>query len=367
MNIMKTSFLNRLTRLIASLSFLLLATWLTDLCLSAEKSVPAEEYSALKLRDIDSDTIGLYEGSTPLWHYVYRKKIHAHVAASDLRGIAGCYFHPLYGFDGNELTVNATTHDNHQHHHGLWPSFMTIIVHRPDGSNPQFDTWTDNGPLKRQFIDFADTMSSRTGLSLPGLEFLSKKDCAATLTMSVRNGWFLNEKEKIMDEHISMTTSTTYNLVRFGRIRIMELKLTLQPVSCPVTLAGDRKLRKNFSCFAWRFVKPIKKPFIQSANGEIKDDALQIELPWIDYYSDDAKGHNWGLAVFPDSNNPPFEGGWAVRHYGMIVAGWPGCKGTTLQPGKQVTLRYGMILHEKSLTAPELLELKSFFLKEANH
>lgn len=108
--------------------------------------LPAETF---RWEEQPTGVFALWEGEKPVWCYQYRQKIHENVPVSDLRRVAGCYFHPLYGLDGEILTANATTFDNHAHHHGVWASFMTFIVHHPDGTETFYDTWTDNTGVKR--------------------------------------------------------------------------------------------------------------------------------------------------------------------------------------------------------------------------
>ena len=312
-------------------AFLLLLFFMTTGSARADEPFRWEE--------TDADTVALYEGKLPVWNYVWRQKTHDWVPESDMRRISGCYFHPLFGFAGEKLTINATVEDNHAHHHGVWCSFMTILVHRPTGEPQSFDTWTDNGPLKREFVAWGE-----------------KKAGPKEFTFEVENGWFIDGKEKIMEERVKTGTHATEVHPLLGRLRAIDLSFSFKAVGYPITLASDRKLQKNFSCLAVRFVAPKEKSVVQSSEGVLVKDSLKIPLPWLDYQCKfDEKGETMGVAFFPAKTNPVHKSGWAVRHYGMVVTGWPGVEGTTLKPGdKPVTLQYRLLLHEKPLTVEQL-------------
>lgn len=296
------------------------------------------EASPFTLRDADAETVALFDGDRPVWEYVYRQKVNEAAPKDDPRRTAASYFHPLFGLDGETLTSNSTLDDNHTHHHGLWSSFTTVVVHRP-GGDELYDTWTDNTALKKNFIRW-----------LP-----AEAPDARHFTMAVENGWFLGG-ESVMNETLSVTTSAIIDDERLGRYRTLDFSWTWRPTNVPVTLAGDRAARKNFSSMAIRFARPKANPVIVSDNGEIAGDEMLGNIEWLDYHSTAGETDSpFGAAIFPSPNNPPAPSfGMAIRHYGLIAAGWPGLEGVTVKSDSPVTLSYRVVIHQRPWTVEQL-------------
>lgn len=296
--------------------------------------------SSFELRAIDAETVALFDGQSPVWEYVFAQKTNDAVPTDDPRRVAASFFHPLFGLDGKPITVSATLDDNHAHHHGLWSSFTTVILHRADGTDETYDTWTDNTAMKKNFIRWPSDK-----------RLVADAQCCS---MTVENGWFINDREKIMDETLAVTTGAVCDDAELGRYRILDFAWTWRPVGDSVTLAGDRAAQKNFSSLAIRFVRPVSKPMILSENGEIVGDEMLGATPWLDYRSTDDE-RPFAVAIFPNPDNPPAPRfGMAIRHYGLIAAGWPGLEGVTLTKETPMKVGYRVIIHEKSWTIEQL-------------
>lgn len=323
--------------------FLLILVW-TVFC---AYHATAQEKPSFRLRTVDSETIALDDGDLPVWEYVWRQKTNEAVPADDPRRVCASYFHPIFGLDGETLTANATLDDNHAHHHGLWSSFTTVVLHTSDGTDALYDTWTDNTALKKDFIRWGGKGNgAENRLEITG-------DSAV---MTVENGWFLDGGEKIMDETLVVTTGPIQTDETLGRYRTLDFSWTWRPVRDAVTLAGDRAAGKNFSSLAIRFARPTEKPLILSDSGELADDIMLGETKWLDYRAafGEAK-KEYGVAIFPSANNPPGgEFGMAIRHYGLIATGWPGLEGVTLTVDTPVTLAYRVVIHEQPWTVEQL-------------
>lgn len=344
---MKSIFLKLPLTAISLLTFCCFAIFLA--CSFAQEGTAVNQTVAgehktsdLILKNIDRNTVGLFEGDQPIWNFVYRQIAHPGIDPNDRRSIAGCYFHPLYGLDGEILTINASNWDNHAHHHGVWTSFMTVIRHLPNGKSESYDTWTDDTSLKKDFIDWSEKKLLEDG----------------SFRFSVKIGWFINGQEKIMDEQTTVTTFPRRNDPKLGVYRVIDFTSIYAPVKDRITLAADRKYKKSFASLSVRFVQPPEKSLILSENGEVKEDNLELEIPWLDYQSTFKKNNKTtrtsGVAIFPSLSNPKHKGGWGVRHYGLIATGWPGTTGTDLTPDKTATLKYRFVIHEKKWTVEDL-------------
>ncbi len=340
---------------------LLLLLLSIDINNNQQTVICAEE---LKLEQLDAETVRLNEGGKPVWDYVFKQKDHPINDPTDKRKTSGCYFHPLYGFGGSSLTLNASYWDNHSHHHGLWTSFFTVKLYRPDGKIEQYDTWTDNTALKRNFIRWTNKEEAVTGNIL-----------------GVENGWFLDNGECIMKEEMEVRTSKTCHGEKTGRYRTMDITLTFRPQIGRIELAGDRQLRKGFSSLAIRFLPPREKPLILSDKGEVKNDDMMAKLSWVAYQTNfipNDKGvipvqKEWrkpaetaGVAIFPSpKNGSGTDFGWAIRHYGVIASGWPGLGGVILDSGEMPkVLKYRLFIYEKPLTVDELKMFYDLYLQE---
>lgn len=342
------------------------AVLLFSLAITVGRTVPtaAQEKSPFTLRPVDEETVALFDGDSPVWCYVYRQKTNEAVPTADPRRVAASYFHPVYGLGGETLTASATLDDNHAHHHGIWSSFTTVILHRAAGTEENYDTWTDNTRLKKNFIRWknAENQTSDGHSDSADASFLPEANSA---TLAVENGWFLDGKEKIMDETLTVVTGRVEsdpNAPELGRWRTIEFSWSWKPVREKITLAGDRATSKNFSSLAIRFARPNAKPLIRSDSGEVADDVMVGNFPWLDYESTFGDQNAFqGIAIFPNPNNPKGSGaGMAVRHYGLLATGWPGLGGITLSPDEPpVTVSYRVLLHEKPWNVERLRKIAS--------
>ncbi|MDO5553489.1 MAG: PmoA family protein [Planctomycetia bacterium] len=319
----------------------------------ATQEVFSQQKETFHWETIDDDTLALYDGDLPLWHYVYRQRVHDWVDQNDARRVSGCYFNPVFGLNGEVLTTGATVWDNHQHHHGLWPSFSVVKIIESDGRVKTYDLWTDNTGLKRQFVQF-------------GPRSLQKEKAV----FAVENGWFVNGSESVVKEVIEVTTYPIANNGEYGRFRVFDFAFSWQ--------ATDKRVRletagRSFSSMVLRFAPPADKPRIQSVHGEISRDEMQIDIPWLDYQSqfstsmpksfdrkpEPASNLSFqGIAIFPSVNNPQFQGGWAIRHYGMVCTGWPGTDGAELIPGKEpIKITYRIVVHDQPWSVATVTKL----------
>lgn len=324
--------------------------------------------AVFELAETAPQTVRLTENGIPVWEYVYGQKDHPWAEESDPRRISGCYFHPLYGFGGESVTLDAPDWDGHTHHHALWNSFTTTDILRGD-ERIHYDTWTDNTPLKKDFI-----------------EWLCREETPDGWLLGVRNGWFLpgenGDRQQVADERVEILTSPVKTDPDAGKYRTLDMTLSWTPLRDRIELAGDRPVKKDFAGMQIRFAYPASVPKIFSRDGEFKDDVDvgSGTSPWTAYESDfAADGRKLaaeqpryvelagfpviaegagkptsGAAIFEHPENPDFKGGCAVRFYGLLSTGWPGLAGETIEPGETRTLKYRIVIYEKPMSADSL-------------
>ncbi len=284
--------------------------------------------------------VTLYEDSAPVWSFQTTQRTHDWVAENDARRTSGGYFHPIFGLDGEILTTNASTYDNHQHHHGLWTSFFTLDVQNEDGTFTHYDTWTDDTAVKKDLIAFQTSAENPHGAAL-----------------HAESAWFLYEngtkQAPLVTESLDCVTHPTETTPELGRSRAIDLSYIWKNVSGrKITLAGDRPNGKNFCALAIRFAKPFESVRISGPNGEIVGDPLRCDVSWVDYTTafqlPDGTQKRLGLTILSDPSNPRDGSGMAIRHYGMLVTGWPGVEGVTLEDGESRTLKYRVWIHDET-------------------
>jgi len=300
--------------------------------------------SPFQLEDKCKETVLLKENGKPVWEYNYRiKELPSLSFGTRQRFCSAGWFHPVYGLNGEELTANIPE-TYHPNHHGIWTGFMNIFVREADGEITSYNTWMDHTDLKKEFI-----------------EWKLKEATDDYFKFTVHNGWFRCRygenpilpvpKENYVDETITVTTHKITENEEFGRHRVMEFEYTWAPTKYEVRFAGDKPGDRAFCSFAFRFavLKDGLKPSIYNEKGLIAEDNMLCPCKWVDYvcqFQGKDKPAS-GVKIIPDPSNPPSKDGWAIRHYGLVVAGWPGKDGTLLKPGESVTLKYRVIFHEK--------------------
>jgi hypothetical protein len=162
------------------------------------------------------------------------------------------------------------------------------------------------------------------------MQFTAKDRSLKTPVVSVRKGrarlearnvWEAGGKE-IVRENVRMTV-----LPAKGESREMDVELTWEATSAPVTLQGSPDRGKSYGGFSARFAP--REGTILRADGQTlaKDEDLNPRK-WAELEG-----------VY---NGKPHQ--WCLRQYGFVGASFPGRTGTvdryTLEPGKPLTLKF---------------------------
>lgn len=299
----------------------------------------------------------LFEGNAPLWQYNAEFMKHPRVPKEDSRCMAACYIHPLYGIDGEILTDDAPR--DHYHHHGVFWNWPHVVVHRPDGHDEHYDTWTSNTRMKQLFL-------RRT-------EPVIEKDAAGVTFV---NGWFIGAEvnrferdangkpvsEQVAEERVTVTTHRIAE--RNGiKSRAIDLDFVWTIGDFPISLRGAGG--KSYGGLSIRFRpsegKPGGKSAITVPEGIAKTDLPETPLPWADYTSlfhrdenDNPVGDRSGAAIFVAPDHPDFPPTWLTRYYGPLCLGWPGVDEQTFQPGEVIRLSYRIWIHDKPVAVKDL-------------
>lgn len=299
----------------------------------------------------------LSESGRTLWQYNTGFVKHPRVPEKDSRCMAACYIHPLYGIDGEVLTDDAPR--DHYHHHGVFWNWPHVVVHRPDGRDEHYDTWTSNTRMKQLFLRVVEQKIER--------------DQAA---LTVRNGWFIGSdvnrfeqdhdgnitSEKVVDEQVTITTRSVKEVGGI-RSRAIDFDFEWTIGENPISLRGAGG--KSYGGLSIRFRPSEGKPGGQSIitvpAGVAENDLPETPLPWADYTSlfhrdanDMPIGEQSGASIFVSPDHPDFPPTWLTRYYGPLCLGWPGVDRQTFQPGEVIRLSYRIWIHDKRVHVEEI-------------
>lgn len=230
-----------------------------------------------------------------------------------------CYIHPLLDGFGNVVTEDFPA--DHPHHRGLfwgWPEVTvdgkTVSTWLLDGARPEFE---------RIIVMEHD------------------KDVAV---VGLQNAWILEETGAAFVMEDVLFTLYASSLQE----RVLDVALRFRNVSTgPVSLHGASTDGKGYGGLTLR-PDAANKPFqFFSARGAEPEDAFTVPSPWVDIsYQLPRTSRYGGVAIFQHPSNPDYpHDGWMLRHYGLLVASWPGTSTATLAPGEAIELRYRILIH----------------------
>jgi hypothetical protein len=229
-----------------------------------------------------------------------------------------CYIHPLYSPAGVQVTGDFPK--DHYHHRGLfwaWP-----VVATPAG---QHDLWMLRGIRPR-----AEKIHYREG--------------GVTGRLCVSSLWMAGETPIVRE---------TVTLMAFpvrSQARDIDLKITLEALSQPVTLRGSKEKGKAYGGVSMRFAEATDTE-ISSSDGIVPQDEDLVPHRWAELEATYDKGR---AAVRIDSHpaNPGEPNVWCLRRYGFAGASFPGPSPFVIEAGQSVALRYRITIEDQSGRSP---------------
>lgn len=273
------------------------------------------------------NSVHLSQKGEPVLTYNFGPVTEESVPERDHRRVRGCYVHPLWGLQGEQLTADFPR--DHFHHHGLFWAWKHIIV-----GDREYDLW-EYPNIEDRFV-----------------RWLCRETGPETATLGVENGWFVDGGQ-IMVERFWMRVYPAGE-----DSRAIDLQLTLIPTDQPVSLSGDEG--KSYGGMTLRFdVWPRRDAVIRTPDRTIRhvgsglesaEDLSNTALPWADLASEFAvRTGRSGAALLIHPQHPDYPPTWLTRCYGPLCVGWPGTEPQTLQPGVPVTLRYRLWIHRQEV------------------
>ena len=291
----------------------------------------AEEPTRFRFAAASEASLGLWEGERPV--LVYN---HGPIKPPD--GTSGqpraCYFHPVYGLDGEVLTDDFPK--DHTYHRGLYWAWPHIKI-----GEREFETWTARSELRQEFR-----------------RWLAKEADAGGAKLGIENGWFVDGKQVVREE----VWATAHPAAKDGRA--IDLTLSWTPLEKALTLQGAEG--KSYGGLNFRFgprtnatiTVPEKAALpegVKATAGRVSDDLVVTQLAWADFVGDFAgRRAPSGAAIFVHPGHADYPPTWMARHYGLLSVGWPGVTAQTFPAGKPITCRYRLWIHRGGPAASEI-------------
>ncbi len=270
--------------------------------------------------------LSLSERGKPVFVYRHKEQLAAGVPEKYRRAT---YIHPLYDLRGTVISDDFPK--DHVHHRGLSWTWAHVGV-----GGEVYDLWACEGV--RQVFE----------------KWLAQETGPVCATIGVKNAWWTAQK-KIMDEWVWIRAFGTNE---YGRA--IDVLLTLKALE-PIDLSGRKE--KGYSGFGLRY-GPRRTTIITTPQGKETADSDLKPLPWADETGNFGGSTSLsGAAIFEHESNPHFPAGWCLRHYGFIGVSWPGVEVIHLEPGKTLTLRFRVWVHDGDAQAGKVQEAYDLFAK----
>jgi hypothetical protein len=317
-------------RFIAAIELVGMILLITAFAAGAE---PENSSTGFRFQAVNDQSLGLWENDKPV--LVYN---HGPIARPDAQGARAraCYFHPVYGLDGEVLTDDFPK--DHLYHRGIYWAWPHIKI-----NNQEYELWSAKGELRHVFQ-----------------RWLAKEANAECAKLGVENGWLVGDKPLVREQvQVEIHPESAGS-------RAIDIELTWTPIDQPLTLSGAEG--KSYGGFNVRFAPRTKTVISVPENstlpdgvvapaGRISGDLLVTKLPWADFVGDFQGGVELsGAAIFVHPRHRDYPPTWMTRHYGLVSVGWPGVVPQTFPANEPITCRYRVWIHRGSPSAAEIQE-----------
>ncbi len=271
-----------------------------------------------------NEGLSLSERGRPVFVYRHKEQLAAGVPEKYRRAT---YIHPLFDLRGNVISDDFPK--DHLHHRGLSWTWAHVGV-----GGEVHDLWACEGV--RQVFE----------------KWIARETGPVCATIGVKNAWWTAQR-KIMDEWVWIRA---FPANEYGRA--IDVLLTLKALE-PIELSGRKE--KGYSGFGLRY-GPRQTTIITTPQGLEAADSDLKPLPWADESGNfGGSALLSGAAIFQHASNPRFPAGWCLRPYGFIGVSWPGVEIIHLEPGKTLTLRFRVWVHDGDAKEGKVQEAYDLF------
>ena len=239
------------------------------------------------------------------------------------------YIHPLYGLDGEILTEDFP--EDHRHHRGVYWTWHQVWI----GSVRAGDPW-----LAQRFA-----WQLQEAWIPPHGNGLRVKHC--WVSPDYQEG-----REPILEEDVEVLVHGVEN-----GFRMIDFDIRLAPLQDEVRLGGSED-DKGYGGFSVR-VKMLEGLRFTAAAGRLEPQRRAVEAgDWVDFSADFGGQGSWsGVAVVVHPASTGYPQSWILRSPAtpsMQNAVWPGPDAVPLDRGREVRLRYRLIVHRGDASSLDL-------------
>jgi len=169
------------------------------------------------------------------------------------------------------------------------------------------------------------------------VKLLESDSAPDSATLKMANRWVTDAGEKVLDETV---TVTAYKERSDGRI--IDIELSLDPISQPVTLDSSAR---GYGGLNLRFA-PREDTVIITSSGKADKDVDRERYYWSDLSARFGGSKEFsGIAIFDHPKNPSHPTGWTNRFYGVLQPSFTGIQPVTIEPGEPLVLKYRIWVH----------------------
>ncbi len=284
----------------------------------------------------DSEGFEITEGGKPVLFYQIRAK-----SQQDKFKRAN-YVHPLYSLDGQVITEDFPK--DHLHHRGVfWAWHVLTVAGKYAGDN-----WVCD--------DFEWDLQDAKAAADPGDKSIALKTRWLWKSPEVTDS---DGKMKPMVEE----TTTVRVFARKPHYRLVDFEIRMKALLDDVRMSGSHD-KKGYGGFSVRMHRPKDMVFTGEI-GVVKPNRLPVEGgAWMDMSGNLAEKGKSGLTILCHPSLPTFPQKWLLRMGAQQNPQWPGSELYLLPKGKDVILRYRLVIHDDVLTAAALKELHLEYAKD---
>ncbi|WP_298709795.1 DUF6807 family protein [uncultured Chitinophaga sp.] len=249
------------------------------------------------------------------------------------------YVHPLYNLDGVILTEDGPA--DHPYHRGIYWAWHQVL----QGGKSVADGWVSEG------ISFSP-LKMNSG----------KRRGAAYIDAELR--WILTEaanQPEIIREHTAILVHPAT-----AHYRAIDFTIRLVPKMDSVALGGAND-EKGYGGFCLRFALPSDISFHSGGHKIAAREKAVEAAAWMDFSGSFETGKKSGLTLLVHPESTGASTSWILREKkSMQNSVFPG-RIPRLLPPDGWTLKYRLIVHDGSMSGPQLERLYQTYITVSNH
>lgn len=267
--------------------------------------------ATLEWKDLGNGRLQLLDQGKPAFVYNYGPQL-ADGAPADRKRAS--YIYPIYTPAGVSVTDDFPK--DHYHHRGLfwaWPVVET--------GGMKYDLWMMKGGIEDRFE-----------------RWITRRASASEAVLEMENGWYAGGA-KILKETVRIVAKPAAG----AKSRELDITLTFEPLTGPITLKGSQEKGKSYGGLSARFA-PREQTSITADTGAVAKDEDLVNHAWAEFTGTYAGGKRASLRIDSEPQNPGGNPQWCLRYYGFAGASYPGQNGATFEKGKPIRLHYRITL-----------------------